>query len=402
MGRRCLINAVSGCLSRISHSFSAELVNNSRWINYPRILNIKLYPDTDEIYEDRLELLNCDVVSKKFIILRNITATVGSRADQEELKALPPYTPRKRTRTSPPAWVVSAGRPPSWSKTMRKSFFGSFEAPKDLIEAAYGEDGQPTMPVQAFREVHASPIQPEKLRYRFKVSYLARLMGMPLYDLGEGDDATAPSPGSLRGLNVVKLIQNFRSHPAILDFPNRQFYQGEIQPCRDEVITRSLKRMEDLPQRDFPLIFHGIVGKDQREGDNPSFFNAEKATLMKKYCTDLTSRGRKNRVDPKDIGVITPYHKQRCKIGALLAKSQMKDIKIGSVEEFQGQERKVIIMSTVRSSAQNVESDIRSKLGFLANPRRFNVAITRARSLLIVIGYPLVLPVDPLWRSFLN
>lgn len=41
--------------------------------------------------------------------------------------------------------------------------------------------------------------------------------------------------------------------------------------------------------------------------------------------------------DPKDIGVITPYHKQRCKIGALLAKSQMKDIKIGSVEEFQGQ-----------------------------------------------------------------
>jgi len=62
----------------------------------------------------------------------------------------------------------------------------------------------------------------------------------------------------------------------------------------------------------------------------------------------------------------------------------------------------VIIISTVRSSLDFVLSDIRHSLGFVANPRRFNVAITRAQALLIVIGDPRVLSLDPLWRGFLN
>jgi helicase MOV-10 len=80
----------------------------------------------------------------------------------------------------------------------------------------------------------------------------------------------------------------------------------------------------------------------------------------------------------------------------------------------------VIIISTVRSSHDFVEYDLRHTLGFVANPRRFNgalpsssssararlthdpVAVTRAQSLLIVIGDPNVLSLDPLWRSFLN
>jgi len=68
---------------------------------------------------------------------------------------------------------------------------------------------------------------------------------------------------------------------------------------------------------------------------------------------------------------------------------------VGSVEEFQGQERKVIIISTVRSrDPTEIDDDrccVRSALGFVANPKRFNVAITRARALLIVVGNPLVL-----------
>jgi helicase MOV-10 len=239
-----------------------------------------------------------------------------------------------------------------------------------------------------------------------KVSYLSRLMDRPLYNLGNGEQGSKPGPdnvrGGGRGLCIVKLVKNFRSHPSILKFPNKTFYRNELQPCGDVVITHSLERLDELPTKRFPLIFHGIVGKDQREGSSPSFFNIEEATQVKKYCMELTSRGRKNRVDPKDIGVITPYHMQRHKISTLLAKSKLQGIKVGSVEEFQGQERKVIVLSTVRSSNENVMADIRRNLGFVAEPRRFNVAITRARALLIVIGNPQILSLDPLWRSFLN
>lgn len=82
----------------------------------------------------------------------------------------------------------------------------------------------------------------------------------------------------------------------------------------------------------------------------------------------------------------------------------------------------MIIISTVRSSVELIKFDVRHTLGFVANPRRFNgkmisisriltssthfeafsVAVTRAQALLIVIGDPLVLSLDPLWKTFLN
>jgi len=76
--------------------------------------------------------------------------------------------------------------------------------------------------------------------------------------------------------------------------------------------------------------------------------------------------------------------------------------KIGSVEEFQGQERMVIIMSAVRSSPTLLKTDIRHALGFVASPKRLNVALTRARALLIILGNPHVLAKDPCWREVLE
>ncbi|KAJ3542153.1 hypothetical protein NMY22_g3612 [Coprinellus aureogranulatus] len=102
-----------------------------------------------------------------------------------------------------------------------------------------------------------------------------------------------------------------------------------------------------------------------------------------------------------DIGVIAPYHAQCLKLRAGL-RNLADAVKVGSVEEFQGQERKIIIISTVRSSKEYVSFDLRHTLGFVANPRRFNVAITRAKALLIIVGNPHVLGLDPLWRGFLQ
>jgi len=76
--------------------------------------------------------------------------------------------------------------------------------------------------------------------------------------------------------------------------------------------------------------------------------------------------------------------------------------KVGSVEEFQGGERKVVIISTVRSVNENkIDAQI-PKLTFIFDSKRFNVAITRAKSLLIVVGNPHIHNKDARWKKLLK
>ncbi|KAH7908653.1 RNA helicase [Hygrophoropsis aurantiaca] len=221
-----------------------------------------------------------------------------------------------------------------------------------------------------------------------ETSYLERLMNSPMYDAIVACDS------------VVKLIKNFRSHPAILKFPNNKFYAGDLEPCGDKRVIDAYIGYPKLPSGKFPIIFHAVKGRDDREASSPSFFNIDEVTQVKEYIKALRDE-RRFRTTDGDIGVITPYHAQCLKIRTAL-KAVADEVKVGSVEEFQGQERKVIIISTVRSSREFVEYDLKHTLGFVANPRRFNVAVTRAQALLIVIGDPSALSLDPLWRSFLN
>jgi hypothetical protein len=153
---------------------------------------------------------------------------------------------------------------------------------------------------------------------------------------------------------------------------------------------------DGLPNKQFPLIFHGIHGKDQREGNSPSWFNIDEATLVRQYIVKLQEYRRYRITMPEIgtivdkrcinicIGVVTPYRKQVEKIRSLLAGRGLDGVQVGSVEEFQGQEKKVIIVSTVRSNDQFVQFDCEHNLGFVKNPKRFNVAITRA---MVCINY---------------
>ncbi|THH04904.1 hypothetical protein EW145_g5188 [Phellinidium pouzarii] len=220
-------------------------------------------------------------------------------------------------------------------------------------------------------------------------SYLERLMSNPIYDEVAG-----------RGITLVKLTKNWRSHPAILKFPNEEFYRGELEACADPVLTHSICRWDGLLKKDFPIIFHGVSGKDEREASSPSYFNIDEASVVKQYVKSLLSETGL-RLKPENIGVISPYQGQVRRIRQLLLPFA-KETRVGSVEEYQGQERRVIIISTVRSSSEWIEFDLRHTLGFVASPRRFNVAVTRAQALLIVIGDPYVLALDPIWKAFIN
>jgi len=86
----------------------------------------------------------------------------------------------------------------------------------------------------------------------------------------------------------------------------------------------------------------------------------------------------------------------------LLKKHDLGDIKVGSTEMFQGQERQIIIISMVRSSLDFPGFDVKHNIGFLDNPKRFNVAVTRACSLLIIVGNPHVFIRDPHWGKLLK
>jgi superfamily I DNA and/or RNA helicase len=144
-----------------------------------------------------------------------------------------------------------------------------------------------------------------------------------------------------------------------------------------------------------------VQGRDQQEGNSPSFFNPEEAVEVVAHVKSVLAFARD--LTAADIGIVTPYAKQCAKLRQLLARSpQLRDVAVGSVEQFQGGERRVIIVSTVRTSRELLPFDAKHALGFLDNPKRFNVAVTRARHLLIIVGDPAILALDNSWSALLR
>lgn len=260
------------------------------------------------------------------------------------------------------------------------------------IGLAAGDDGQVVLAGDPFQ---LGPVLQSHVAssYGLNISLLERLINRPLYCRNEDKFA---DHGCYDPLLVTKLVNNYRSHPAVLGLPSAIFYHNELMPCADAAMRESLCQWEKLPNKGFPVIFHGVQGEDLREGNSPSWFNPVEAVQVTKYLQSLRSSDKFS-IKLSDIGVITPYRKQVEKIRLLLAPLGLGEVKVGSVEEFQGQERPAIIISTVRSNDSLVGCDVRHTVGFLSNPKRFNVAITRAQALLVVIGNPHVLCQDPYW-----
>ena len=108
---------------------------------------------------------------------------------------------------------------------------------------------------------------------------------------------------------VVKLLRNYRSHPDILHIPNHSFYDGELLPHADMVARTLLCSWPELPVRGFPLVFHGVVGRDEREARSPSFFNVDEISVVLQYVAKLLDL-RRPKISHEQIGIISPYRKQ--------------------------------------------------------------------------------------------
>jgi superfamily I DNA and/or RNA helicase len=128
---------------------------------------------------------------------------------------------------------------------------------------------------------------------------------------------------------------------------------------------------------------------EQESEENSSRSNPEEAHLLMRHFNQL----KLDLSDRSSIGVISPYRGQIDILSELFNEEKM--VTVNTIDSFQGQERDVIYLSLVRSND-------RSEIGFLKDYRRMNVAMTRARMKLVVIGDSATLGNDSFYSDFLD
>jgi len=167
------------------------------------------------------------------------------------------------------------------------------------------------------------------------------------------------------------LRQHYRSNSDIIGFSQRYVYNGEITPVdRCTLIKLNIKYPGSMPflNPDLPAVFLHVDGNEVVEKDG-SRRNEYEAEVAKRIVSTLKGLG----VAGSGIGVITPYRAQRNRIAELIRDDE---VEVNTVDSFQGREKDVIIFSVTSTG----------DMSFVEDENRLNVAFTRAKKKLIVIG----------------
>ncbi|XP_055322339.1 probable RNA helicase armi [Sitodiplosis mosellana] len=215
-----------------------------------------------------------------------------------------------------------------------------------------------------------------------------------LEDVIPGDDGFDPRL-------VTKLRRNYRSLPSILHFYDKQFYDSQListicaENSPEAIKLRELarilpKRTDPKTKNPFGICFVNVDGRNERMQNKKSWENKEEMALIRNYIPKLLER----KIDEEDIGVITPYHAQVISLKKEL--KIKKRITVGTVEEFQGEEKKVILISAVKTSGKE------KALQFIFCPKRLNTAISRARMLVVIFGRQSLLSGDENWTELIE
>ena len=212
-----------------------------------------------------------------------------------------------------------------------------------------------------------------------------------------------------KGAAPVMLEQQHRMHEHIMAFPSRSMYAGRLRAST----AVAGHRIEELgvasdPLRPRALWLVDTAGKDWLEERtdfdpggslnnmpayhfDPSTFNAGNAERVAAEARRLLSRG----LAPSDLAIIAAYSAQARHLRELLRSERAAGVEIGTVDGFQGREKEAVIVDLVRSNEHG-------EIGFLANTRRMNVALTRARRFLLVIADSATLGEHPYYAQFLS
>ncbi|KAG7195863.1 ATP-dependent RNA helicase [Scheffersomyces spartinae] len=202
----------------------------------------------------------------------------------------------------------------------------------------------------------------------------------------------------LLGHVPIRLEVQYRMHPCLSEFPSNMFYEGSLQNGVTKEHRLLKKSTFPWPVSDTPMMFWANYGREEISSSGYSYLNRVEAMNVERVVSKLF----KDKVSPDQIGIITPYEGQRAYIVLYMAmnssipefKDKYLQLEIASVDAFQGREKDFIILSCVRANDQQ-------QVGFLSDPRRLNVALTRAKYGLIILGNPRALCRNALWNHVL-
>lgn len=212
----------------------------------------------------------------------------------------------------------------------------------------------------------------------------------------KGFSVTLLEKGVERLEQVNLLDTQYRMHNAIMGFSNQQFYNNQLQ-SDDTVANWQLLLSDGTPSPSIELIDTAGCGFEEKVNpESQSYYNPEEYFILRQHLDNLlVILGDQ----PVSIGIISPYREQVISIQDAIVKDfdhfPDADIEVNTIDAFQGQERDIIYISMVRSNDSG-------EIGFLKDTRRMNVAMTRAKKKLIVIGDSATLASFGFYNDFLD
>jgi ATP-dependent RNA/DNA helicase IGHMBP2 len=218
-------------------------------------------------------------------------------------------------------------------------------------------------------------ISTEAAREGFNISLLERLM-------------------QLHGSSITRMLTvQYRMHQDIMNFSSRELYENNLESHAsvEGHLLRDLPGVADNELTSTPVHFIDTAGASYDEAlepDGESRLNLQEADLVARKVLELLDSG----LPPAQIAVIAPYAAQ---VRLLRERLKQPELEIDSVDGFQGREKEAVVVTLVRS---NIEGEI----GFLGDIRRMNVALTRARRKLIVIGDSATVSQHPFYIRMVN
>jgi helicase MOV-10 len=327
--------------------------------------------------------------------------------------------------------------------------------PESLIPISVVMDFHPTAvkaeialcgdPRQLSPEIY-SPVAQECMQR----SLLERLLRLPNSAYGGGRDHLFGPPSADSWQTMDELIEysfqkkdcqenlsvflnlSYRGHPSFLLMPSKLFYFDKLRSalninhrllksnvsnhafCDDKTWTDAVFSLESAtvsPYPEFyatrpnqwPIHFRGVVGSDKSSvvdtifGSN-SWCNEEEAKEVLNIVDILIKAG----IRTSSIGVMALFRAQVVLIRKLLRDHGLGAVNVGTVENYQAVESGVVILSLTRSNEKYMRDDIKRHSGIFFQPKRMNVALTRAENLLVVVGNPNLMKKDPAWNAWLE